>query len=94
MDLTITTPEKSAETQEIADEVTESRERIRKVDSEAYGGFVTDEACRAVGRRRDMRAVDVLRAWRAHHPLRDPSALKRQIPPGAKQPSDEAKAVA
>lgn len=93
MDTMIKTPELTPEVQLIADEVDASRQRIREVDAEAYGGFVTDAACYAVARRRGMKATDVLRAWRAVHP-RKRSALTRWVPPGIRQPSDAAKAVA
>lgn len=91
--MAIATPEKSAETEQIASEVVASRQRIRVVDPEAYSGFVTDAACRAVGKQREMRGVDVLRAFRAHHPIRE-SRASQLVPPGARQLSDAAKAAA
>lgn len=92
MDTMIKTPELTPEVQLIADEVDASRERIREVDPEAYGGFVTDAACYAVAERRDMKPTDVLRAWRAVHPVKRPTTRWRRT--DARQPSDAAKAVA
>jgi hypothetical protein len=93
MDLTISTPEVTPEVEEIAAAVEASRKRIREVDPEAYAGFVTDAACYAVARRRDTKATDILRAWRALHP-----APRRRfgptIPPGANRVSEAGEAVA
>jgi hypothetical protein len=72
----------AVDTEAIAVEVEESRVRIRRADPAAYGGFVTDAACRAVGARRGLRPVDVLRAWRKHHPA-PPHSGHPPIPPGA-----------
>lgn len=92
MDTMIKTPELTPDVQAIADEVDASRKRIREVDAEAYGGFVTDAACYAVARRRDMKATDVLRAWRAVHPAK--RSVTHWTRTDARQPSDAAKAVA
>lgn len=86
------TPRGIAEVEEIAEEMRTSRARISAIDPEAYAGYVTDVACRAVGKRRDMRPVDVLRAFRAVHP--NPVRGFPNIPADAKLPSDKAKAAA
>lgn len=79
--------------QPIADEIRESRDRIRAADPEAYSGFVTDEAVRAVADRRGLTWREALILYRAKYSI-PPKNAAFGIPPGAKPVSEEAKAVA
>lgn len=78
-------------TEQIANEVRESYERIRGADPKAYRGFVVDAACLAVAERHGMKATQVVRAYREFYPVK---SSRIGFPPGARQPSDEAKASA
>lgn len=75
----------------IAEQVRDSRHRIRAVDGDAYDGFVTDAACFAVAGRLKMKATDVLRAYRSCYPSR---SSRVGIPLNARKVSDEGKAAA
>lgn len=75
----------------LAQEVREAVQRIKEADPGAYSGFVTDAAVRAVAERHELRPVEAVRIYRQFYPA---SSVGLGIPAGARQPTDEAKALA